>query len=416
MQQRLRCYDRLMAEDSESRRLAALHKLRVLDSEPEATFERVVSIVTAVLEVPIAMITLVDSERCWYKAEIGLGRSEMPRSENMCDAVIRQDAVFVVNDATLAPPELVGPMLRLGVRFYIGAPFRTADGVKVGTLCAVDTRAREVTDREQEVIAALAAIVGEELELRLVAGRLVQAEDEMRRLNHRLATANQNKSDFLTSMSHELRAPLNGILGACELLAGGGLGRLHQKQVEYVRDIQTSGVHLLSLINDLLDLSSIEAGRIALNPEQMGATAFMDECAVMVRGLAAARSLDLRVIAPDEPLVLCADERRLKQVACNLLGNALKFAPQRSVVAFSAAREGSTAVFAVEDQGPGVPLEFQERIFDQFFRMPGEQDGYGLGLPLARRLVELQGGRVWLQSGPESGSRFCFSVPLILPA
>jgi signal transduction histidine kinase len=397
-------------------RLAALERLEVLDTEPEATFDRVVAIVAATLEVPIAMITLVDRERCWYKAEVGLGRSEMARSDNMCDTVIRQDGVYVVNDAHAAPRDDVLPMLKLGVRFYVGVPLRTSDGVKVGTLCAVGAHPRKVTERETHILTALAEIVGSDLELRLTARRMAQAEEAMRRLNQQLGIANQNKSDFLASMSHDLRTPLNGILGASELLAQGICGALNEKQQEYVQDIHRSGAHLLAQINDILDLSRIEAGQIELHREPLDVAAFMESCAAVVRGLATTRSLELRVVAPAEPTVLSADERRLKQVACNLLSNAVKFAPGHSAVGFRASREGDGVTFVVEDEGPGIPLEFRERVFERFFRVPSEQEGTGLGLPLARRLVELHGGRLWLEGEARSGNRFCFSVPVTVSA
>jgi signal transduction histidine kinase len=400
------------AQGAEAVRLAALERLEVLDTEPEATFDRVVAIVAATLDVPIAMITLVDRDRCWYKAEVGLGRSEMARSDNMCDTVIRQDGVYVVNDAHAAAPDHVLPMLTLGVRFYIGVPLRTSDGVRIGTLCAVGTDPREVTEREKHIMTALAEIVSGELELRLTARRMAQTEDAMRRLNQQLAVANQNKSDFLASMSHELRTPLNGVLGASELLGQGIFGALNEKQMEYVQDIHRSGVHLLALINDILDLSRIEAGQIELHRETLEVAAFMEGCAAAMRGLAATKSLELRVVAPSEPTVLSADERRLTQVACNLLSNAVKFAPGHGTVGFRASREGDSIMFVVEDEGPGIPPEFRERIFERFFRVPSEQEGTGLGLPLARRLVELHGGRIWLENEARSGSRFCFSVPV----
>jgi signal transduction histidine kinase len=396
----------------EAVRLAAIERYQIFDTPPEETFDRIVSIASAVFGTSMAAITLVDRERSWHKAEIGFGVSEMPRAEEMCDTVISQDGVLVINDAHAAPREIVLPMLNFGLRFYAGAPLRTYDGVKIGTVCAVDPEPHEVTETQKQILQDLAKVVIDELELRLAARKMAAADAELRRLNQQLEASNRNKSEFLASMSHELRTPLNGILGASELLHQGLFGDLNPKQQEYVGDIHQSGIHLLRLIDDVLDLSRIEAGQFALRREIIDAAALMQSCAAVVRGLASSRDLDLIVTPPAEPVQLSVDERRITQVACNLLSNALKFSPGGSAVAFKAWREGSAAVFMVEDDGPGIPPELQERIFEQFFRIASDQEGTGLGLPLARQLVELHGGRIWLESAPGKGSRFYFSLPV----
>jgi GAF domain-containing protein len=162
---------------SEAQRLAALDRYDILDTPPEATFDRVVDIVAAVFDVPCAMITLVDRERCWYKAERGMGVPELSRADNMCDVVIRQDAVVVISDTHQAPPELVRPLLQRGLRFYVGTPLRTEDGIKIGTLCAVGPRPRGVTDHERLILTNLASIVMDELELRLAGRKMARADE-----------------------------------------------------------------------------------------------------------------------------------------------------------------------------------------------------------------------------------------------
>lgn len=401
--------------DAERQRLAELERYEILDTPPEATFDRVVAIVLAVFDVDFALITLVDRDRCWYKAETGLGVSAMPRADNMCDVVIRQEGVYVVNDARAARPEDVAPLLRMDFRFYIGAPLRTSAGIKVGTVCGVGREPREVTDAEKGIIEALAAIVSDELELRLAGRKAADAREKLAELNERLDAANRNKSEFLASMSHELRTPLNGILGASELLGQGLFGPLNEKQQEYVHDIYQSGTHLHSLINDVLDLSRIEAGQVELRRERIDVAGLMESCASVIRGLAAARSVMLDLHVPSTPLVVNGDERRLTQVACNLLSNAVKFTAERTTVGFAARLEGADVVFVVEDEGPGIPEEFHSRIFEQFFRLPGDHEGTGLGLPLARQLLELHCGRIWLEAPESGGSRFFFAVPAAVP-
>jgi signal transduction histidine kinase len=298
------------------------------------------------------------------------------------------------------------------MRFYAGAPLRTRDGIKIGTVCAIDPEPREVSESEKQILRHLSDIVIDELELRLAARRMAVADDRLRRLNQDLQVASRNKSEFLAAMSHELRTPLNGILGASELLGQGLFGELNPKQAEYVGDIHRSGRHLLRLIEDVLDLSRIEAGQTELRREPIEASALMHAAAGIVRGMADARAQSLEVIPPAPDLLLHVDERRISQVACNLLSNALKFTPQGGSVVFRAEPGDEGVIFAVEDEGPGIASENRERIFEQFYRVPSDQEGTGLGLALARHLVELHGGRIWVEEREPSGSRFSFALPL----
>lgn len=393
-------------------RLAALEQYAILDTPREAGFDRIVETVAALFDVQIAMITFVERERSWYKSELGMGVSEMARADNMCDATMSQEGVLVITDANLAPRESVLPLLKKGLRFYAGAPLRTRDGTTIGTVCAVDTRPRDATNRERLILLHLAEIVIDELELRLAARRMAEADKVLRELNRQLEVASRNKSEFLASMSHELRTPLNGILGASELLGQGLFGEMNPKQREYVADIFQSGTHLLRLIEDILSLSRIEAGQIELQPQLLDVGTLMESCVTMVRGMMVAKALTLNLSAPGQSLTVRGDERRLTQVGCNLLSNAIKFSPDHGAIEFRAWPDGSHVVFLVEDRGPGVPLEFRERIFEQFFRVPTDREGTGLGLTLAKQLVELHGGKIWLESQTGSGSSFYFSLPL----
>jgi signal transduction histidine kinase len=398
---------------SEDQRLAAIERFDILDSPPEATFDRVLDILRAVLGVTGAFLTFVDRDRSFYKAISGIEFPvSTPREDNMCDAVIAQDDVLVIVDSLAAPEELVRPLLKAGMRFYAGAPLRTKEGTKIGTLCAIDPQPRQLNETERQIMFHLSDIVIDELELRLAALQMAQADVELRRLNQELEVISRNKSEFLAAMSHELRTPLNGILGASELLGQGLFGELNRKQSEYVDDIHRSGQHLLHLIEDVLDLSRIEAGQTELRRESIDVEGLMQGCEAIVRGLAESRSINLRVVAPKPSFTLRIDERRIAQVACNLLSNALKFTPASGNVIFSAVASADDVVFTVEDEGPGILPEYAERIFEQFFRVPSDQEGTGLGLALAKQLVELHDGRIWVESRQPAGCRFSFSIPL----
>ncbi len=227
--------------------------------------------------------------------------------------------------------------------------------------------------------------------------------------------ANRAKSEFLASMSHELRTPLNSVIGFSEVLHDKTFGDLNAKQVRYVDNILIAGRHLLSLINDILDLAKIEARKTELRCSEVNVRKLLEECLLLVREKALNRNLDLSLHAQDD-LLVWADERSLKQIILNLLSNATKFTPDGGRLSLTAERKQDELVFSVRDNGIGVKLEDQERIFDEFEQIDSgtarKYQGTGLGLALTRKLVELHGGKIWIESeGEGSGSVFSFTIP-----
>ncbi len=235
---------------------------------------------------------------------------------------------------------------------------------------------------------------------------IVRAKEELER-------SSKFKDQFLSTMSHELRTPLNAVMGFSELLTEERYGPLNDRQQRYVKHIHTGGKHLLSLINDILDLSKIEAGRLQLTVENVPVPTSFAEVVDTMHALAGRKSQTLLQEAPSG-LSVRADPTRFKQVLMNLIGNAIKFTPEGGEIRLSAHRLEDVVRVEVRDSGPGIPLEEQERIFEAFYRL-GETDkkteGTGLGLAITRRLVELHGGKLGLESRPGSGSCFYFTIP-----
>jgi signal transduction histidine kinase len=246
---------------------------------------------------------------------------------------------------------------------------------------------------------------------RLLAVALGQVEAKSREVE----TANRHKSEFLANMSHELRTPLNAIIGFSEVLSQQMFGAINPKQGEYLGDIQTSGQHLLALINDILDLSKVEAGKMELQLTRFSLAAALESVLLMVRERAAGRGVALS--SEIDPAIgqLEADERKVKQILLNLLTNAVKFTPAGGTVRLHATRDGAGVVVAVRDTGVGIAPADQARVFEEFAQAGGtagpEQEGTGLGLTLSRRLVELHGGRIWVESELGKGSTFSFTLP-----
>jgi signal transduction histidine kinase/ActR/RegA family two-component response regulator len=229
-----------------------------------------------------------------------------------------------------------------------------------------------------------------------------------------LEVASRHKSEFLASMSHELRTPLNAVLGFSEVLLERMFGDINDRQEEYLRDIHGSGRHLLELLNEILDLSKVEAGQMELEFAPLDVSAALEYAASMLRERATAHSIDLRVELGEEVSAVEADELRFKQVVLNLVSNAVKFTPDGGSVVIRAVEVDTDLHVTVTDTGVGIPVEDRERIFESFQqggRGASREEGTGLGLTLSRRMVELFGGRMWLVSEVGAGSTFGFSIP-----
>jgi two-component system, NtrC family, sensor kinase len=233
--------------------------------------------------------------------------------------------------------------------------------------------------------------------------------------SRQLEAASQHKSEFLANMSHELRTPLNAIIGFSEVLSERMFGELNEKQDEYLKDIHASGQHLLSLINDILDLSKIEAGKMELELADFDLPMTIENALMLVRERAARRGIELHRTVDERLGHIQADERKVRQVLLNLLSNAIKFTPEGGRIEVGAKAVNGLIEVSVTDTGVGIAPEDQEAVFEEF-RQVGTADkkveGTGLGLALSRKFIELHGGKIWVKSHVGAGSTFTFTVPV----
>jgi len=316
----------------------------------------------------------------------------------------------VVHFADLdAVPEAARTAFRtFGIKAAIGAPMLW-EGKGIGAIWV----AREYTGPFSETDIALLKTFADQAVIAIQNARLF---NEIQDKSRQLEIANKHKSEFLANMSHELRTPLNAIIGFSEVLLEKLFGEVNDKQEDYLRDIYTSGRHLLGLINDILDLSKIEAGRMDLELARFDLPSALSNALTLVRERAQRHNVALNLDVDPALKEVSADERKLKQILVNLLTNAVKFTPDGGRIDVIARREPDAFTIAVRDTGIGIAPEDQEAVFEEFRQVGRDytrkQEGTGLGLTLTRKFVELHGGRIWVESEPGKGSTFTFTIPV----
>jgi signal transduction histidine kinase len=293
-----------------------------------------------------------------------------------------------------------------GSRTVLAVPL-LAERAPIGTMLVARRTVRRFSEREVHIVETFA-------DQAAIAIQNVRLFNEIEQKSRELEVASRHKSEFLANMSHELRTPLNAIIGFSEVLLQGLFGDVNEKQREYLADVLGSGQHLLSLINDILDLSKIEAGRMDLELTTFRFRDALDSGLTIVRERAARHAIQLNAVVASDVGTLEADERKVKQILYNLLSNAVKFTPDGGRVDVVVRPENGDVRVEVRDTGIGVAREDQERIFEEFRQVGRERsrEGTGLGLTLTKRFVELHGGRIWLDSTPGQGSTFTFTLPL----
>jgi len=303
----------------------------------------------------------------------------------------------------------VRPMLaRLGYRSVLAVPLLREERI-MGALTVWRKEAGSFADEVVNLLQTFAT----QSALAIQNARLFrEIEDKSREIE----AANRHKSEFLANMSHELRTPLNAIIGFSEVLGERMFGELNEKQAEYTEDILSSGRHLLSLINDILDLSKVEAGRMELELTKFDMSMAIDNALTLIRERATRHGIRLHHSVDERVGEFTGDERKIKQILLNLLSNAVKFTSEGGRVDVDAVRAAETVEISVSDTGIGIAPEDQEAIFEEFRQVGTDyahkREGTGLGLTLTRKFVELHGGKIWVESELGKGSTFTFTLPL----
>jgi GAF domain-containing protein len=304
-------------------------------------------------------------------------------------------------------PRMRQMLERYGFRASLAVPLLREDRIVGGLV----VRRKSAGEFRPEVVELLKTFATQSV-LAIQNARLFrEIEDKSRQIE----AANRHKSEFLANMSHELRTPLNAIIGFSEVLQERLFGELNKKQAEYTDDILTSGRHLLSLINEILDLSKVEAGRMELEVAAFDLPLAIENARTFVRERATKHGINLDVTVDERLGDFTGDERKIKQILLNLLSNAVKFTPEGGRIGISARQADGSVEISVSDTGIGIAPEDQAKIFEEFRQVGGDyahkKEGTGLGLTLAKKFVELHGGRIWVESEVGKGSTFSFTLP-----
>ena len=305
------------------------------------------------------------------------------------------------------PPRMREILGRYGFRASLVIPLLREDRI----FGALVVRRKSTGEFRPEVVELLKTFATQST-LAIQNARLFrEIEDKSRQIE----AANRHKSEFLANMSHELRTPLNAIIGFSEVLGERMFGELNEKQAEYTDDILSSGRHLLSLINEILDLSKVEAGRMELELATFDLPLAIDNARTFVRERATKHGINLDVTVDERLGDFVGDERKIKQILLNLLSNAVKFTPEGGRIGINARQADGSVEISVSDTGIGIAPEDQPKIFEEFRQVGGDyahkSEGTGLGLTLAKKFVELHGGKIWVESEVGKGSTFSFTLP-----
>jgi GAF domain-containing protein/anti-sigma regulatory factor (Ser/Thr protein kinase) len=316
--------------------------------------------------------------------------------------------VDLLNEPELGAARIRPILARLGYQSLLAVPLLLEQRI----MGALTVYRRETGSFAPEVVNLLQTFATQSV-LAIQNARLFREIEEKSR---EIEAANRHKSEFLANMSHELRTPLNAIIGFSEVLQERFFGELNEKQAEYTDDILSSGRHLLSLINEILDLSKVEAGRMELEVATFDLPLAIDNARTFVRERAVKHGINLDVTVDERLGDFTGDERKIKQILLNLLSNAVKFTPEGGRIGISARQADGSVEISVSDTGIGIAPEDQGTIFEEFRQVGGDyahkKEGTGLGLTLAKKFVELHGGKIWVESEVGKGSKFTFTLPM----
>ncbi|MBM9502605.1 response regulator [Leptospira sp. 201903071] len=401
--------------ENEEARLKALQTYQILDTASEEKFDSLTQIAAYICNSSIALISLIDADRQWFKAKVGLEDAETHRNISFCQYAILHDELFEIEDALdddrfKNNPLVLGPPF---IRFYAGAPLKTPDGFNLGTLCVIDSKPKKLDAKQKKILKVLSNQVITNLEL-------VKKNKELTLLREKEDELQNSKSQFFANMSHEIRTPVHGILGVTDLLSE---TELLNEQKDYVETIRRSGSLLLNLLNDILDFSKLESGHMTIENIAFDLMELLREVFSLFEMDARTKNIEFKLENGSiQSFVVLTDPNRLKQILVNLISNAFKFTEKGSVVleftTTPVSAKRAEIEIRVKDTGIGIPESKLNELFQAYTQadttVSRKYGGTGLGLAISKNLGDLMNLKLKAQSVMNRGSVFEISGQLSL--
>ena len=394
---------------NEQERLGALLRYKVLDTDFEDTYNELTQLASDICQTPIALISLIDRDRQWFKAKVGLEASETPRDWAFCAHALLQEDILVVEDALLDARFSDNPLVINDplIRFYAGAQLKTAQGLVLGTICAIDRVPRHLSEQQLHALKVLAKQVMSQFELRL-------AFEELQAQAQRLHQLNATKDKLFSIISHDLRAPLSGIFSVSEIL----LEDIHHLELEdtkqFINDIHEASQQSLSLLDNLLRWSLLETGKFNYQPVTIDLLAVIQKVLRLLNGAIVSKRISLKIDCQAN-LSVVGDKNMLASVIQNLLSNAIKFTHLNGIIEINVIdNQDQTVLVSIKDNGVGMTDEQQKQLFavekNQSTHGTQGETGTGLGLVLSYQFLKIHGSILMVKSELGKGAVFSFKL------
>ena len=383
----------------EKERIISLKKYDILDTPPDGSFDRITKLAAILLEVPIAIVTLVDTDRIWFKSRYGLDVQQIGRDPGLCASAILSDEFYEVDNALTDPRTLSNPLVasEFGLRFYAAVPLKVKDGYNLGTLCIIDKHPRKLSGAQKKTLQYLADILIDQMELRLAA-----------------RTAIYQQNQVLSIAAHDLKNPLTTISAWAELAK---VQKNDPGAVEKMCDrIMDAGSKMNRLVNDLLESARKEASKVQLKFDKVNFAILVRSVFNTNEVLARKKNIKLYLQILDEP-VIPGDEDRLSEIVDNLINNSIKYSSPGKNILITVKKEKENAVLIIKDEGPGFSQEDKKNLYQRFVKLSakptGGESSTGLGLSIVKSLVDAHKGTITVDSeGNHQGATFTVSLPL----
>ncbi|UZR99938.1 sensor histidine kinase [Chondrinema litorale] len=391
--------------ENESERLKALEAYQILDTEPELEFEDITSIASQICGTPISLITLLDSNRQWFKSKRGIDISETPRDIAFCAySVLEPNKLLIVNDATNDERFKENPLVKGDphVIFYAGAPLVTPTGYPLGTLCVIDNKPNSINEEQKKALTSLARQVVIQLELKRVIKQQIDAQQMLKKANEEL-----NKFAYIAS--HDIKNPLQSMIALSDIIFDDHAHQLDDEGKRLFSLLQQSANNLSLLVDEILEYSKLP-DIINLNKEHINTEVLVKQLFNLLK-----KTEDVQLNIKSPLPVIHSNRMALTQVFQNLMSNAIKYNNSKNPeIKIKCTVNKDFYIFAVKDNGTGIPKKHQANIFEMFQTL-GKKDrfgkkGTGIGLATVKKLVESMGGEIKLESKQNKGSTFIFSI------